>query len=490
MSISRRTLIASAVPLAAALVCGPARARSGRSAGTDPVQALRGKLRGDLYLPKEPLYDLARTGLGTTPVDDRFPAIVVVPDGADDIARAIDFARSRELALSVRSGGHDIFGASTASNGMLIDLARMNEVAFDPSSGLARAGAGARAGDLNFAGADHGVAPVLGMHPHIGLGGLTLGGGIGWLCGAHGAAVDHLDAVEMVTADGRTVRASARENTDLFWALRGGGGNFGIATSFTYRMQPVATVLAGTVRIQASTAAFLRFIRDFLAQSPDALDMIVTIPSADTPTASVTVCWSGEIAAGEKALHPLRTFGTVVKDTVRPQSYVDFANDVPTSGHDLLFWRGGEFDRISDAAIDAIAGIAEARIPSDCTISLLHYMHGALCRTPAGSTPLIRDEGHILYNIAAAWSGGDDPRTKRRWALDAVDALKAVNSSKVYVNYLSDEAPGAVRAAYGEHFERLQQIKRGYDPDNVFRSNRNISPGPSPSADSPPKMPT
>jgi FAD/FMN-containing dehydrogenase len=439
-----------------------------------PVDVLRGKLRGRLYTPADSFYNLARRGLGTTPVDDRFPALVVLPEGPDDIARTLDFARAQHLEISVRSGGHDVFGASTTATGVVIDLSRMNAVSFDPATGIARAGAGARSGELIVVGAAHGRAPVLGMHPHIGLGGVTLGGGIGWLCGAYGAAVDHLFAVDVVTADGRMVRANAQENADLFWALRGGGGNFGVVTAFTYQMQPVTQVLAGAVSYKADPSKFLRFLREFLAGSPDALDIGTAISMESSPTASTMVCWSGDPAEGEKVLRPLRTFAPAMVDTIKLQNYVNFANNFPDNGLDKLFWRGGEVDGLNDSVIDAIAGIIDRKELKNCSIGVLHYMHGALCRAPAGSTPFIREQGHILYNMAAFWGGEVHPQEKMEWVRATAETLKAVNSKQTYLNYLSYEGEQPVRNTFGPHYARLQEVKRKYDPDNVFHNNRNI----------------
>jgi FAD/FMN-containing dehydrogenase len=469
--ISRRNLIAAVPPLAASLLygCKPTGAVTKQS-----LDALRGKLRGKLYTPSDSLYNLARRGLGTSPVEDRFPALVVLPEGPDDIARALEFARTQQLEISVRSGGHDYLGASTTAKGVLIDLARMNAVSLDPATGIARAGGGMRSGELNMAGGDHGLAPVLGMSPHIGLGGVTLGGGIGWLCGKYGAAVDHLLAVDVVTADGRMLRASAQENPDLFWALRGGGGNFGVAAVFTYKLQPVSQVLAGAIAYKVDPVRFLKFLRGFLAESPDELDMGATFTLGKDPAVFMRVCWSGDPAEGELALRPLRSFAPAMMDTVKVQGYAGFANDSPVARFNNMFLRGGEFDGLNDKVIDTLAGVIAKGGPKDCAVGVLHYMHGALCRVPAGDTPLIRTEDHILYSIVAPWEGMVRAQDKVDWALATAETLKAVNSQQTYVNYLSFEGGQYVRDAFGPHYARLQDIKRKYDPDNVFRNNRNI----------------
>jgi FAD/FMN-containing dehydrogenase len=470
MTISRRRLISTVVPLTASLMYRPAWAVSG--AGRS-VEALRGKLKGKLYAPTDSGYDIARRGLGSTPVEDRFPALVVQPNGPEDIARTLEFARKHGLEISVRSGGHDTFGASTTPTGVVIDLSEMSAISVDAATGIARAGAGARASMLNAAGSPYGLVPVLGTAGHVGLGGLTLGGGIGWLCGSHGATVDNLLGVEMVTADGRLVRASAQENPDLFWALRGGGGNFGVATSFTYQMQRVAQVLAGKLTFKTDAAPFLRFMRDFLAQSPDELDLVVIIPVVSPQIVNVALCWSGSMEAGERTLAALKAFSAPVVDTVKMQSYSAFVSGavVPFENQ---YWRGGEFDGLSDKAIDAFSAILERGAPESCMISALHYMHGALCRTPAGSTPFIRQSGHILYYAVTTWAGANRPPEKVKWVQDTADQLRAVNSEQTYINYLSYEGAKPIRDAFGPHFGRLSAIKRKYDPQNLFHNNRNI----------------
>lgn len=471
MAVSRRDVIAAAAPLTASLLCTPVTAAS---TADRSIEALRGKLAGPLYAPSDAGYAAARRGLGPTTVDDRHPALVVEPVSPDDIARTLSFARAQGLDISVRSGGHDAFGASTSASGVVIDLSRLAAISVDPATGMARAGAGGRAGMLTAAAAPHGFAPVLGTLGNVGLGGLTLGGGIGWLCGKHGAAVDHLMAVEMVTADGRFLRASARENADLFWALRGGGGNFGVATAFTYRMQPLRQVLGGNLVFKTDVARFLRFIRGFLADSPDSLDVVIVIPVAARQTVAMKVCWSGDLAEGERVIGALKAFSPPAVDLVKPQGYAAFVEAGPPIVLENQVWRGGEFDGLTDRAIDALMAVVDRGGPEACSIGIMHYMHGALCRSPAGATPFIRQPGHILYNVATAWRGFVRPAEKVQWVLDSAERLKGANSEQTYINYLSYQGAQPVRDAYGPHFARLSAIKRRYDPQNVFRNNRNI----------------
>lgn len=467
--ISRRGFVAAAAPLSASVFCRPALAFKSVA---DPVAALRDKLRGALHMPADPTYDEMRRGRGSTPVEDRFPAMVVLPETSDDISRTLDFAHSHKLEVSVRSGGHDVFGASTAGRGIVLDLLRMNAIRIDPAKGLAVTGAGVRAGELTLAAGKYGLTPVLGFHPNVGLGGLTLGGGIGWLCGTQGATVDHLASVDLVTADGRAIRADAEHNADLFWALRGGGGNFGVATAFTYRMPAVTHVLAGDVSYRADPIRFLRYVRDILAETPDALEILATITTGPEPICMLRVCWSGDIAVGEQAIRSLKTFAPAIAYRIAPIAYSEFATRAPAIRGSLL-WRGGQLERLGDEAIEAIADATKTLRPG-CNIGIQHYFHGALCRVPAASTPLIRNAGHVMYNITAYWTGDTRPTPQIEWVQTTAAKLRPFNSAGTYINYLSYPGEQPVRAAYGPHYARLQTIKRRYDPENVFRNNRNI----------------
>ena len=436
------------------------------------LTGLRGKLKGRLYAPSDAGYASAKRGKGTAPTDNRHPAMVVQAEGTHDVARTIEFARANDIELSVRSGGHDMLGASTTAGGIVLDLCRMNEVDLTPSTGLVRVGGGARAGVLFAAGNAHGLAPMLGMSPSVGIGGLTLGGGIGWLSGAHGAAVDHVLAVEVVTADGERITANADDHPDLFWALRGGGGNFGVATAFTLRMQPVARVLGGDIGFKVEPERLLRFMREFLAESGDALDTELQFTLGPDPTATIRLCWSGDSAEGDRALRSLRGFAPVVLDNVGVQPFAAFVDGYAHAG--TAFLRGGELNGLTDDAIGALAGVIDKGGPEGCGIGVLHCMHGALCRVPEDSTPFIRPPGHILYNIIAPWQGTEYQPDKVAWAMGAYEAMRPVSSERTYLNYLCEEGEDAVRRTFGPHYDRLRTIKHKYDPQNFFHNNRNI----------------
>ena len=270
---------------------------------------LRQQFQGDIVAPSDPGYDAARKVASFNPTTDRRPQLIARCANHDDVVRSVRFAREHELDASIRAGGFDVLGASTCDGGIVIDLSRMKEVKIDPQHQTAVVQAGVRAAELSAAAEPYGLGAALGCHPAIGITGLTLGGGLGWLAGKHGASCDNLIDATMVTYDRTAVHISAAENPDLFWALKGGGGNFGVVTSMTLRLHPVARVFGGVAAFRGDFAAFLRFYRDFMKQAPDELTVELSIRVLGKPTALATACWSGDPAEGERVLRPLREFG-------------------------------------------------------------------------------------------------------------------------------------------------------------------------------------
>jgi FAD/FMN-containing dehydrogenase len=443
----------------------------------DKISVLRSKLRGEVHGPDDPMYDTARLGTGLTPVDDRFPAVVVLPTVPEDVAHALEFARSRQLEVSVRSGGNDVLGASTTRSGVLIDLSLMNSISLDYATGIGRVGAGTRGGALNSAGAPQGWAPVIGSHPRIGLGGVILGGGLGPLCGRYGAAVDNLLAVEIVTAEGRLVHASADDHADLFWALRGGGGNFGVATAFRLQLRPVRQVLVGAFSAKVDASKFLRFYREFISTIPDELDLSARFSVGRDPTLTLRACWMGDPVRGQEMLNSLTTFAPLEFGVVTLQDYVDFANGDRGFQLDRLLWRGGALASLTDSTIDMLTAVITGPEIEGCSVILGHYMHGALCRVSSTDTPLIRTEGQLLYTLCAFWdatAGRAEKDRKGQWVRASADALGSVSAEQTYINYLSDNSEQSVRHAFGSNYARLREIKHRHDPENLFCNNRNI----------------
>jgi FAD/FMN-containing dehydrogenase len=423
---------------------------------------------------------------------DRRPAVIACCTSAEDVSAAVRKARERDLRVAVRGGGHGIAGHAVCDGGLVVDLSPMREIAVDPQARTARAGGGVLWGELDAATQQHGLATVGGIVTHTGIAGLTLGGGIGWLMRRHGATVDNLLAAEVVTAGGEAVRASEREHPDLFWALRGGGGNFGIVTSFEYRLHPVGpAVLAGPVYHALEDAPdVLRFYRDFVADAPDELTTIINLRQAPPlaflpehvhgrPVLAVAVCYAGPIDHGKEVVRPLRAFGRPLVDAIAPRPYVEvqqlFNPTVPHGWH--YYWRSWEVPPLGDAAIDTLVE-QTARITSPRSYVIVFGLGGAVARVAEQDTAYPQRDAAHNVNINAVWLPDDpDPDRHVRWARECFDALGRVAAGRAYVNFLGDEGQERVKAAYGAaKYARLVDVKRRYDPENVFRLNQNIDP--------------
>jgi hypothetical protein len=427
------------------------------------VQALQASLRGALLRPGDEGYEAARRVRNWA--IDRCPGLIVRCAGADDVIRAVNFARSHDLLVAVRGGGHSYAGHSTCDGGIVIDLSSMKGIEVDPERRVARAEAGLTLGEFDQATQAFGLVTPLGTVAETGIAGLTLGGGFGWLMGKYGLSCDNLLSVEVVTADARLLTASAQENEDLFWGVGGGSGNF-VGGGVTY---PVA-----------QTGTVLRFFREFTGTAPDELTSYAGfLPSADGPVFGIFVCYCGDLEAGTKVLKPLRSFGRPVADSIRPMSYLEmqallgaFFPPVPP----LSFYvKAGFLPELSDGAIDTIlAQVAKAPLP--VWMSFLEHFHGAACRVHREETAFPHRE--IGYNIETG-AGWQDPAAAPAviaWVRGYAEALQPFSSSRVYVNRLGDEGEERVKAAYDANYARLVALKNKYDPTNFFHLNQNIKP--------------
>jgi FAD/FMN-containing dehydrogenase len=406
----------------------------------------------------------------------------------------VRFARARELEIAVRGGGHNVAGTAVCDDGIVIDLSAMRAVTVDPAARTARVQGGALWGDVDQATQQHGLATSGGIVSHTGVGGVSLGGGLGWLMRKHGLVVDNVVGAEVVTADGDTVRASPDDHPELFWALRGGGGNFGVVTSFRFRLHPVGpTVLAGPVFWAAEdTGDVLRFYRDFVTDAPDELGTIVrlgTIPQVAAvrdelhfrPAIAVASCYIGAVEDGERALRPLREFGSPLVDLVGPVQYADHQRSiddtVPHGWH--YYWKATSLVRLTDEVADAIAEHAY-RATSPRSYAAIFHMGGAVARVPQDATAYPgRDVEHNIV-IDAAWLPEQDDDVaagEAEWAHTFLGALQP-HRAGVYVNFLdADDDTNRVREAYGAcTYSRLAAVKATYDPENVFHHNKNIPP--------------
>jgi FAD/FMN-containing dehydrogenase len=448
--------------------------------------------RGDAMVPDDRAYDDARAVWNGAV--SRRPRLIARCTGTADVAAAVRFARDRDLAIAVRGGGHNVAGTAVCDGGIVIDLSTMRAVSVNPVERTAHVQGGALWGDVDHETQAHGLATTGGIVSHTGVGGLSLGGGIGWLMRKHGLAVDNVVQAEVVTADGEIVGASAGDHPDLFWALRGGGGNFGIVSSFRFALHPVGpTVMAGPVFWAAEdTADVLRFYRDFVAHAPDELGTVIrlgTVPRLPgiagelhfRPAIAVTSCYAGPVEDGERAVRALRRFGTPLVDLVGPTAYVDHQSGiddtVPHGWH--YYWKGTNLAGLSDAVIDIVAEHAY-RATSPRSYAAIFHLGGAVARVPREATAYSRRDVAHTMSIDAVWLPEQDDTVRAAdtaWARSFFDALQP-HRAGVYVNFLdADDDTGRVQEAYGhETYRRLAEVKAKYDPDNVFRNNKNIPP--------------
>jgi FAD/FMN-containing dehydrogenase len=459
-------------------------------ATTPSVEALAPHFSGDLIDRDHPSYDAARQVWNGE--IQRHPGLIARCRGAADVAAAIRFAREHDLPASVRGGGHAVAGHAVLDDGIVIDLSAMTGTRVDPVARTIQAEGGCLQSDVDREAQAFGLAATGGFVSHTGVAGLTLGGGIGHLMRKLGLSIDALRECDVVTADGEFVTANAEENADLFWGLRGGGGNFGVVTNFTFDLQPLGpTVLAGLIAWPAAQApTVLAFLRDFIADAPDDLGLMANLRLAPplpvfptevhgTPIVGLIVTWAGDVAAGEEHLRPLRSLGTPLVDAIAPKPYVAHQKmldpAVPHGRH--YYWKSHRLGPLTD---DVIAVICRhlATISSPLSSVPIFTFGGAMARVPEDATAFPhRDAAHDI-NIVGSWlpeQAGEADR-HRAWVRGFFDEL-ASHSRGVYVNFTSDDAQSRVGEAYNDaQRERLGRLKAAYDPTNFFSRNANIEP--------------
>ena len=435
-------------------------------------------LQGQMILPGDPDYESARHVWNWAV--DKHPGMIVRCAGTSDVVRAVDFARSNDLLVAVRAGGHSVAGKSTCDGGMVIDVSRMKRIHVDPATQIARVESGLTLGEFDHATQAFGLATTLGTAPPTGIAGLTTGGGLGWLMGKHGIALDNVREVKVVTADGRTLTANADENADLFWGVRGGGGNFGVITVLEYHLHPVGSVLGGAVAYpQSKVREVLRFYREYTSTAPDELTAYAEFMGLPSGQAfCIAACYSGDLKVGEAVLKPLRRFGRPLADSFRPMPYVDMQTlldvpPVPLAG----VIRANFLRELSDDAIDTIAAHM-ARIPAPACEFFLEHFHGAACRVESSQTAFAHRTPGYNFATDAIWPVAEAQAADAsvKWVHGLWSAMQPFIGGGVYSNYLQDEGEGRVRAAYGANYERLVALKQKYDPTNFFRMNQNIKP--------------
>lgn len=446
------------------------------------VAGLSGTFSGVLLQPGEPGYDEARkvhNGL----VDKR-PALIARCRGLADIVDAVKLARTLGLEVAVKGGGHNVAGRATIDGGLMIDLSLMKGIYVDPKKRTARAEGGLTWAGFNRETQLHGLAATGGIVSSTGIAGLTLGGGLGWLMGKYGLAVDNLLSADIVTARGEVLTASATENPDLFWGIRGGGGNLGVAGSFEFRLHPVGPTVTGGLVAHPFGAAreVLRFFRETTASLPDEAvvfgGLIHAPDGSGTKLAASVLCHCGPLEEGEKLAAKLRAFGTPAMAAVGPIPYsqINAMLDAAFPKGALNYWKSNFLANLDDRAIDTMLDCF-ARCPTPMGQMILEHVHGAATRVGVSETAFPHRAAGYNLLIISEWSNPSDTDRCTAWARETYSAMKPFMSAGRYVNYLGDEEPGdPVAAAYGPNYQRLRELKKKYDPENFFHQNQNIRP--------------
>jgi FAD binding domain/Berberine and berberine like len=441
--------------------------------------SLQARLRGYVICPGDDRYDQSRHVWNGR--IDRYPSFIVYCADQTDVLTAIEFARREDMAVAVRGGGHSIVGLSVCNDGLVIDLSLMKGIEIFPATGIARVQAGLTLGEFAHTTQAFGLATTTGTVSGTGIGGLTLGGGIGWLMGKYGLTIDNLLSVDLVTADGQALTANTNEYADLFWGLRGGGGNFGVSTSFAFQLHPVGPVLAGKITYPLSKARdVLHFYRDFTSTAPAELTAYaaLTTTSAGVPVISISLCYSGSLAEGERLIESLRKFGSPMNDLIHAKSYYKaISSDAGAPNGRHYYEKASSLNALSDDVIDIIAEYGAART-SPFSQVLIQHMHGAARRiSPTATAFALRDVPYIM-NMVAEWNADETQQGEKHmaWVRTFQAAVRPFAMKGVYTNFLGEEGEAQVRASYGVNYERLVALKNRYDPTNFFRFNQNIKP--------------
>jgi FAD/FMN-containing dehydrogenase len=455
---------------------------------TEILTALRPQLRGSLCLQDEAGYDEARTIWNA--MIDRRPAAVVRCGGASDVMRAVRLARDNGLLVAVRGGGHNISGNAVCEGGLLIDLSPMRSVRIDPNKRTARVEPGVTLGEFDKEAQAFGLATPLGINSTTGVAGLTLGGGFGWLSRKFGFTVDNLISADVVTADGALLQASAVENPDLFWAVRGGGGNFGVVTSFEFKLHPVGPDLVSGLIVHpfARARELLAGYREIAAAAPDELSIWVVLrkaPPLPFLPAEVhgkeilvfAVCYAGEPANAEKALARLRALGEPITDVIGVQPYTawQMAFDPLLTPGAFNYWKSHNFTALSDGLLDTLVDYVGTLPTEECEI-FIGQVGGASSRIGADATAYPHRDANFVMNVHTRWRERGDERAAIKWAREFFAATAPHATGGVYVNFMPEDETERVPGAYGSNYVRLAALKAKYDPGNLFRLNQNVQP--------------
>lgn len=446
------------------------------------VSELAARLQGPLSRAGQDGYEAARH-IWNGRVDRR-PALIASCLTPGDVVEVIRFARAHRLLISVRGGGHNVGGTAVCEGGLMLDLSRMKDIRVDAEARRARVAPGVRWKELDAATQVHGLAAPGGQHSEVGVAGFALGGGAGWLLRKHGLAIDSLRSVQIVTADGALLRASETEEPDLFWAVRGGGGNFGVVTEFEFELHPVGPIVFAGLLVHplARAREALQFYREFGHGAPEDLESVAVLMTGPDGQKGIAfgLCHSGPLEAAPAALAPLLGFGPPTINMVQPMPYVMFQGMLDAlvpAGH-RYFNRSRFATELSPSAIDAAIGHFAEAPSAGCTV-FFHHLGGAMARVPAAATAFAHRDARYCFIAEAGWQGADGDDAHSGWASRTMDALEPHTKGAAYVNDLgraSDEGADEVRAAYGANYARLSELKAKYDPTNLFSHNQNIPP--------------
>ena len=454
------------------------------------IEAFAARLHGELLRPGGEGYEKARRVWNG--MIDRRPALIARASSVADVINAVNFARENDLLIAVRGGGHNVAGTGTVDGGLLIDLSRMKGIKLDPERRTARVEPGVTIGGLDRKTQAFGLAAPMGVVSETGIAGLTLGGGLGWLRRKHGLSSDNLIAVDVVTADGRFVTASEEENRELFWGIRGGGGNFGVVTCFEFRLHPVGpeVMFSFVFYPGGRTKEVLRFMNEYMAHAPDEVSPVAVlgrIPEAEMfpeerqgeQFVAVLGMYAGEVEEGERVLKPLRELGEPISDISGPMPYVEaqkiLDEDYPNGGR--YYWKSVNVGSLDDETMEALIARAEAAPSPHSTIDVW-YQGGAMGRVGAGDTAFGERAAPVLLGIEANWEAPQEDEANVAWARESVSGMRRFSDGGMYLNFpgFLEEGQALMRDAYGENYGRLVALKNEHDPANLFRFNQNIEP--------------
>lgn len=451
--------------------------RDGILVGAAAVDTFIQGFRGHAVLPGDADFDSARKIWNAS--IDKHPGLIAQCSDEDDVVRAVKFARQNNILVAIRGGGHNVAGRALCDDGIVIDLSAMNGVVVDPAARTVRVQGGALLGDIDGATHPHGLAVPTGVVPKTGIAGLTLGGGVGWLVRKYGLTIDNLLECEVVTATGERLIANNETNADLFWGLRGGGGNFGVVTSFLFKAHPVSTVLAGLILYPREEAvAVLRHYCAFMPSAPEELTAYAGMISTPDgiPVVAVIVCYCGDLAEGERVVAPLRTFGSPMVDAIKPMPFLDMQRLIQDSFPDNAYnyWKSTFLGEMTDDVLDVIVEHAN-RMQSPLSSVILEFYAGAASRIGHDDTAFAQRRAEFNVGLMAQWTDAGENERHINWTRDVAKALEPHSSSSL-LNFMSGDSPEAIKVAFGSNLARLVDVKTKYDPTNFFSINQNVTP--------------